>query len=163
MVDRDRRTVIHIIDMPSPYESADLLLKLYDMRREPTMRQARSWFVTFTPDNADEIGAVLRSEHSAAFRMVTSFWDMAASFVNNGAIDEKMFNDANGEHVVVFALIEPFVAEHRKKIGQPHYLLQLEQLVMRLPNAKDRLTATRERFRQMNAARAAAAAASARV
>ncbi len=149
--------------MASPYESADLLLKLYDMRREPTMRQARSWFITFIPDRADDIGAVLRSEHSAAFRMVTSFWDMAASFVNNGAIDEKMFNDANAEHIVVFALIEPVVADHRKKVGQPHYLLQLEQLVMRIPGAKERLTATRERFKQMASARAAAAAASARV
>src|SRR5687768_9970684 len=148
--------------MPSPYESANLLLKLYDMRREPTMRHARSWFATFTPDNADEIGAVLRSEHSAAFRMVTSFWDMAASFVNNGAIDEKMFNDANGEHVVVFAKMEPVLEQHRKNAGQPHYLAQLEQLVQRLPNAKERLATTRERFRAMAAARAAAAAAAAR-
>src|SRR5688572_6183815 len=52
-----------IAAMASPYESANLLLKLYDMRREPTMRQARSWFITFIPDSADDIGAVLRSEH----------------------------------------------------------------------------------------------------
>jgi hypothetical protein len=149
--------------MPSAYESADLLLKLYEMRREPTMRQARQWFITFNPDSADDIGSVLRSEHSAYLRMVTSFWDMAASFVNNGAIDEKMFNDANSEHIFVFAKVEPFVAEHRTRVGQPHYLLQLEQLVMRLPNAKERLAATRERFRQMAAARAAAPAAAARV
>lgn len=149
--------------MATPYESANLLLKLYEMRREPTMRQARNWFITFNPDSADDIGAVLRSEHSAYFRMVTSFWDMAASFVNNGAIDEKMFNDANGEHIVVFSKVEPFVAEHRTRIGQPHYLQQLEQVVMRIPNAKERLAATRERFRQMAAARAAAAAAAARV
>jgi hypothetical protein len=144
--------------MTVPYQSADLLLKLYDLRREETMRQARQWFVTFNPDTADEIAAVLRSEHSAYFRMVTSFWDMAASFVNNGAIDEKMFNDANGEHVVVFAKMEPVLAEHRLRMKQPHYLAQLEQLVMRIPNVSERLAATRERFRGMAAARAAAAA-----
>ena len=149
--------------MATPYESANLLLKLYEMRREPTMRQARNWFVTFNPDSADDIAAVLRSEHSAYYRMVTSFWDMAASFVNNGAIDEKMFNDANAEHIVIFSKMEPVLAEHRARSGQPHYLLQLEQLVMRIPNAKERLKATRERFRQMAAARAAAADAAARV
>ena len=138
--------------MPSAYESADLLLKLYEMRREPTMRQARSWFVTFIPDSADDIGAVLRSEHSAAFRMVTSYWDMAASFVNNGAIDEKMFNDANGEQHVVFAKIEPFIAEYRAKMGNPGYLASLEKVAMKAPGAKDRLAALRERFRAMAAA-----------
>jgi hypothetical protein len=137
----------------SAYESADLLLKLYDMRRESTMRQARNWFVTFNPDSAEDIAKTLRSEHSASFRMVTSFWDMAASFVNNGAIDEKMFNDANAEHVVVFAKMEPFLAEYRKLMNSPMYLANLEQLCMRLPNAKERLAATRERFRAMAAHR----------
>jgi hypothetical protein len=144
----------------SAYQSADLLLKLYDLRREETMRKARQWFVTFNPDSADDIAAVLRSEHSAYFRMVTSFWDMAASFVNNGAIDEKMFNDANGEHIVVFAKMEPVLAEHRMRLNQPHYLAQLEQLVMRIPNIGERLAATRTRFRAMAAARAAAAVSS---
>jgi hypothetical protein len=139
----------------SPYESADLLLKLYELRREPTMRQARQWFGSFHPQTADDIGAVLRSEHSAYYRMVTSFWDMAASFVNNGAIDEKMFNDANGEQIFVFARLEPFLAEYRAKAGQPHYLAQLEQLIMRMPNAQERLAHMRERIRAMAAARAA--------
>lgn len=142
--------------MSTAYESADLLLKLYDLRRETTMRQARQWFVTFNPDSADDIGKVLQSEQSAYFRMVTSFWDMAASLVNNGAIDEQMFNDANGEHVVVLAKIEPFVAEYRTRTQRPEYLQQLEQLVLRMPNARERLVSTRERFRQMAAARAAA-------
>lgn len=137
----------------SAYESADLLLKLYDLRRESTMRQARNWFVTFNPDSADDIAKTLRSEHSASFRMVTSFWDMAASFVNNSAIDEKMFNDANAEHVVVFAKMEPFLAEYRTLMNSPMYLANLEQLCLRLPNAKERLAATRERFRAMAARR----------
>ena len=55
--------------------------------------------------------------------MVTSYWDMAASFVTNGAIDEQMFNDANGEQLVVFAKLEPFVAEYRTRMGNPSYLV----------------------------------------
>ena len=141
--------------MSSPYESADLLLKLYELRREPTMREARQWFGSFHPQSADDISNVMRGEHSAYYRMVTSFWDMAASFVNNGAIDEKMFNDANGEQIFIFARLEPFLAEYRAKAGQPQYLAQLEQLVARMPNAQERLAHMRERIRAMAAARAA--------
>jgi hypothetical protein len=135
------------------YESADLLLKLYELRREPTMRQARSWIATFNPQSADDIVATMRGENSAYFRMVTSFWDMAASFVNNGAIDEKMFNDANGEHIFVFARLEPFLAEYRAKTGQASYLSQLEALINRMPNGRERLEAMRERIRAMAARR----------
>ena len=143
--------------MSAAYESADLLLKLYEMRREAEMRKARQWFVGFTPDSVDDIIAAVRGEHSAHFRMVTSFWDMAASFVNNGAIDEKMFNDANGEHVLVLAKVEPFLADYRAKTGQTGFLKNLEALLMRMPNAKEVLTSTRERIRAMVAARQAAA------
>jgi hypothetical protein len=79
--------------------------------------------------------------------MVTSYWDMAASFVANGAIDEKMFNDANGEQVGVFAKIEPFLAEYRTKMNNPHYLTNLEQVVLRRPGAQEMLAAFRERLR----------------
>jgi hypothetical protein len=137
----------------SAYESADLLLKLYDLRREPTMRQARQWFGTFHPQSADDIAKVLGSEHSAYFRMVTSFWDMAASFVNNGAIDEKMFNDANGEQIFIFARLEPFLEEYRTKTGQTYFLAQLEQLIMRAPNGRERLAAMRDRIKAMAARR----------
>lgn len=140
--------------MSSNYESADLLLKLYESRREATMRQARQWFITCNPGSADDIVAAIRGEHSAYFRMVTTFWDMAASFVNNGAIDERMFNDANGEHLVVFAKLEPFLAEYRTRTKAPQYLKQLEQVVLRLPDARERLAALRERFAQMAATRA---------
>ena len=144
--------------MSSNYESADLLLKLYDLRREATMRQARQWFITFNPGSADDIVTAIRGEHSAHFRMVTTFWDMAASLVNNGAIDERMFNDANGEHVVVFAKLEPSLAEYRTRAQAPQYLKQLEQLVLRLPDARERLATTRERFKQMAAGRGTAGA-----
>jgi hypothetical protein len=139
----------------SPYESATLLLTLYDLRREPAMRAARTWYATsFHPSSADDVVRILLDPpQSASFRMVTSYWDMAASFVLNGAIDEQMFTDANGEHLVVFAKLEPFIGEFRTKRGNPTYLASLERLVMNTPNAKERLAAIRERFRATAAAR----------
>ena len=138
--------------MSSPYESATLLIRLYELRREPMMREARNWFArSFNPETADEVQAAVAGPNSAHFRMVTSYWDMAASFVLNGAIDEQMFNDANGEHHVVFAKIQPFMADFRTRMGNPAYLGSLEKLVMKSPGAAARLQALRERFKAMAA------------
>jgi hypothetical protein len=139
----------------SPYESATLLLKLYDLRREAKMREARTWFATsFHPSSVDDISLILRDPtQSASFRMVVSYWDMAASLVLNDAIDEQMFAAANGEHIGVFAKLEPFIGELRSTVGNPVYLASLERIVMQTPNATERLVALRERFRAMAAAR----------
>ena len=144
--------------MSTKYESADLILKLYELRREETMRKARDWFARFNPESAQDIVNAVMGEHSAYYRMVASYWDMAASFVNQGAIDEVMFNEANAEHVFVFAKIEPFLEELRSMFNSPQMLANLEKLVMRTPDAKNRLEAMRERSRRIAAARAAARA-----
>ena len=78
--------------------------------------------------------------------MITSYWDMASSFVNNGGIDEKMFMDANGEHVAVFCKLEPFIDEVRETVGMPDYLRQLQALVMKTPNVNERLERLRGVF-----------------
>ena len=139
--------------MSSAYESADLLLRLYELRREDTLRKARAWFGSFQPASAQEIVDTIRGEHSAYYRMVTTYWEMAAAMVNHGAIDEPMFRDANGEYLVVFAKVEPFLAEYRTLMRAPQYLHQLEQLILRIPDHKERLAAVRERMKQMAAAR----------
>ena len=61
-------------------------------------------------------------KQSAFYRMVASHWEVAASFVNNGGIDEKLFPEGNTEHLVVFAKLQPFLAEVREAIGEPDYL-----------------------------------------
>jgi hypothetical protein len=138
--------------MPTPVESADLLIKLYELRREPTMREARNWYAReFNPSTIEDVMAAVTGPHSGRFRMVTSYWDMASSFVANGAIDEQMFNDANGEQLVTFAKIEPFIAEYRTRMGNPSYLAHLEKLVLKRPGAKEMMAAMRERFRAMAA------------
>jgi hypothetical protein len=140
--------------MPDKEKSAELILKLYELRREEVMRQARNWFFTFNPESADEVAAVARGEHSAFYRMVTSYWDMACSFVNHGAIDEQMFLDANGEQNFVFAKIQPFVGQLREMSNNPGYLSHLETLVMRQPDAEQKLTHLREMAKRLTAARA---------
>ncbi|HEX8474992.1 MAG TPA: hypothetical protein VF666_13255 [Pyrinomonadaceae bacterium] len=139
--------------MSTKVESANLLIKLYDLRREEVMRQARTWFVGFNPESAQEI-ASLTGENSAYYRMVTTYWDMACSFVNQGAIDEEMFNEANGEHVLVFAKVEPFLAELRSMFGS-RIMPNIEKLVRRMPDADARLTRTRDMLKQLAARRAA--------
>jgi hypothetical protein len=132
----------------SPYESATLLIRLYELRRDTTMREARVWYArSFSPSSVDDVLATLNGPNSAHFRMVTSYWEMAASFANHGAIDMEMFNEANGEHLLVFAKIQPFLAEYRTRIGNPKYLAALEKLVMTAPGVAERLAALRERFK----------------
>ena len=138
--------------MSSPYESATLIIRLYELRRDPTMREARNWSArSFNPESIDDVMQALTGPNSGFFRMVTSYWDMACAFVLHGAIDEAMFADANGEQHVVFAKIEPFIADYRARMGNPAYLGSLEKLVMQSPGAKERLASIRERFRAMSA------------
>ncbi len=139
----------------SKAESADLILKLYDLRREAKMREARNWMISFFPESTqDIIQALINTETSAYYRMVTSYWDMAASLVNHGAIDEEMFSDAHGEHFVVFSKVEPFLGELRETIGNPNALGNLEKLIMRDPEAKEKLAKTRETMKRWMDARA---------
>ena len=118
------------------------------------MREARNWMISFFPESAAEImQAMIAAETSAYYRMVTSYWDMAAAMVNHGAIDEELFADANGEHTVVFSKIEPFLSELRETMGSPKMLANLETLIMKMPNAKEMLAGRREMMKRMAEAR----------
>jgi hypothetical protein len=141
----------------SKVESADLILKLYELRREATMREARNWFVSFFPESTQEVmQTMIDLRTSGYFRMVTTYWDMAASFVNHGAVDEEMFAEITGEHVIVFSKIEPFLEEMRQTLGT-NYLKNLEKLIMKQPDAKEMLAARREMMKRWMQARAEAA------
>jgi hypothetical protein len=129
----------------SKVESADLILRLYDLRREETMRKARDWMFTFNPTSADEyFGAMMNPEVGGYLRMVTSYWDMAASFVNHGAIEADMFNDTQGEHIMVFAKIEPILAELREKFENPEAFKHLEKVILDRPDGAERVAKTQE-------------------
>ncbi len=136
------------------------ILKLYEIRSETLMRQARAWFLSeFHPQSGLEILALMQSgeKPSAFYRMVSSHWEVASALVDNGGIDEKMFLESNSEHLVVFAKLQPFIAEIREMIGEPDYLAQLERLVMKAENVEKKLENRRrliERWSQPKAASA---------
>jgi hypothetical protein len=132
--------------MSIEHESMMGILKLYELRSEATMRKARDWFaVGFHPESTQDILQVLAGDHSADFRMVASYWDMAAAFVVFGAINDGMFNAINTEHVLVYAKLQPFLAELREVPGLPpyFYLKHLEPVVRRIPDIDDRVATMR--------------------
>src|SRR6266566_991878 len=132
--------------MSTEHESMMGILKLYELRSEETMRRARDWFATgFYPESGQDILNILVGEHSAKFRMVTSYWDMAAAFVVFNAINDEMFNAINTEHVAVYAKLQPFLAELRSIPGIPPYLYlkHLEPVVQRIPDSQERVAVMR--------------------
>jgi hypothetical protein len=140
-------------------ESADLILKLYDLRREAKMRQARDWFFSFNPANVDEFNQTMMDPEVGGYlRMVTSYWDMAAALVNHGAIDADMFCDTAGEHIMVFAKVEPLLAELREKWETPEAFQHLEKLILGRPNGEEKLRKTQAWLKTINEQIAAAQA-----
>jgi hypothetical protein len=135
------------------HEDADLILKLYDLRREATMREARNWLFTFNPTSIQEVMTTMMGEHSGHFRMVVTYWDMACALVNNGAIDETLFNQTNGEHIFVYMKVEPVLQDLRTMFDNPDFLKNLETTVKRIPNIEERLPAMRERMAKIAAMR----------
>jgi hypothetical protein len=118
------------------------ILKLYELRGESVMREARAWFFTeFAPRSGKDIVRLMMSgqKESAFYRMVASHWEVAASLVNNGGIDERLFLGANSEHVVVYARLQPFLAEAREIMGEPDYMSNLERLVLKVPDVEKKL------------------------
>ena len=130
-------------------------MKLYDLRREATMREARNWVISFFPESVEDImRAMIDPQTSGYYRMVTTYWDMAAGFVNRGAIDEDMFLDSNGECWIVFAKVQPYLEGVRHQLASPNYLRHLETLLMKQPDAAEILETRRETMRRWMAARA---------
>lgn len=126
------------MESSSAYESARLILRLYELRREPEMREAHDWFLaSFHPGSADEIVAVLESENNERYRMVVGYWDMAASFVNHGAIELQMFLDACLESISAFSRIEHLLADLRVAIDSPRYLVHWERVMRSIPNSSE--------------------------
>ena len=126
------------------HASADLVLKLYELRREEALRRARHWFFfEFFPKSADEVLAAWLGASSAQFRMVTSYWEMAAALVRHGAIDRRMFYATNTEHVALIAKLGPFLPELRRRSGLADYLEHAEALVVEMPDAAQKLAVMR--------------------
>jgi hypothetical protein len=141
--------------MPTPYESAKLILQIFEMRREAVIREARLWFIRdFNPETIDDVKAALAGPHNSHARMVVGYWDMACSLVVHDAIDREMFLDANGEIFATFAKIQHLLPQVRE-ISGPNFAKHLETVVMSESGVEERLEMLRQRFRAMAAAGAA--------
>jgi inosine/xanthosine triphosphate pyrophosphatase family protein len=141
--------------MPTPFESAQLNLQIFDLRREPKLREARDWFVReFNPESFDELLSLVRGQRNAAFRMVIGYWDMAASLVTTGAIDGDAFRASHGEIFATFSKIHPYLAELRAASGEAEICKHMEAVVLAAPDAETILSRRREALRAASRARA---------
>ena len=139
-------------------QDAELILKLYELRTDDTMRKARNFVIMeFFPTSAADVQALFADrehpERNAFFRQATSYWDMAAAMVNHGSIDKDLFFDTNGEFFAIWAKIGDMVSELRQFFG-PQYMASLEKLVQSHPNGELRVNLMKERFRKMAEQRA---------
>ena len=123
-------------------EDAKIIMRLYDLRREAEMRKARSWYAGWWPASADEVLQVINSfgsQENAWFRQVNGYWDMAASFVLRGALNEVLFFDCSAEMWVILAKLLPFLKEVRQKANIPQGFLRVERVATRTKEARERL------------------------
>jgi hypothetical protein len=117
--------------MPNPatYEDVNLILKLYELRREEKMRQARDWFgLHFHASSADDVQRIapLGSQENAYFRMVTSYWEMVASFLTAGVLNQDLFFQSGGELLFVWERLRQIVPAMRESMKNPLWLRNLE-------------------------------------
>ena len=101
---------------------AEIILKLYELRTESTMREARRFVSGLNPASFDELAALQRdsgSVNNAYWRQVLSYWEMAAAFVLHDALDADLFLDTNGENLFYYAKFTPFLEDWHKAFGQP--------------------------------------------
>ena len=112
------------------HEQVNLMLRLYEERREPKLREARDWFgANFHVKTADDLMRVCPpgSPGNLYMRMVLGYWEMVASIVNRGLIDEEFFFESNGEQWVVFEQVKPVLAAWRAMFSSPNFLANLEK------------------------------------
>jgi hypothetical protein len=159
---------MHSLDKEKPmgdttHEQANLMLRLYELRREERLRRARQWFIDdFAVATSEEFMTKYPpgSDENSSFRMVTSYWEMCASLVNRGLINDELFFENTGEAWVVNEKMRDIAPAMRTMMGNPTVMKNLEDLCRRMdawrekiaPGATERL---RQLFRQMGEMRAA--------
>jgi hypothetical protein len=144
---------------------AQLILQLYDLRREAEMRKARHWWIAeFWPQSVDDflkVSQAMGTQENNWLRQVGGYWSMAASFALLGVLNTDLFLQpaVSGEMVFVFAKVQPFLKELREKMGDPHMFGNIEKVITNSKFGRDRLKLTLKRLEGMRAKRAGAKAA----
>jgi hypothetical protein len=143
---------------------AQLLLQLYDLRREPELRKARNWWLTeFWPQNADDFTKVvwaMGTQENAWLRQGAGYWSMAASLVLHGTLNADLFllPSNSGEMYFIFAKVHPFLKELRAKLEDPLLFGHIEQVINSSKFSRERLKFTIKRVQALREKRAAAKA-----
>jgi len=136
-------------------DDARLILELYGLKREPEMRKARQWWLTtFWPKDADEyvkVATAAGTQENNWLRQVLSYWGIAASFVENGLLNEKLFFTTAfcGELFFIYAKVRPFLGELREKTKNPELMLGLEKLIMGSKLGRERFAKVEPRVQAM--------------
>jgi len=134
---------------------AQVIMQLYDLRREPELRKARDWFAgQFHPQSVDDImNTVMQfgSDGNRYFRMVTSYWEMAATMANHGAVNEPLFLDTQQEMFFIFAKIHPFLEGFREKMGSPDAMKNVETLINKSEASRKKLEVFKQRIERIRA------------
>ena len=137
---------------------AQVIMQLYELRREAEMRKARNWFAMFNPQSIDEfVDTVnaLGSDANRYFRMVSSYWEMAAAMALHGAVNEQLFLDTQGEMFFIFSKMAPYLEGYRERLQNPEAMKRVETLINKSEESKRRLQAFTERVAKMRALAAA--------
>jgi hypothetical protein len=143
---------------------AQLVMQLYDLRREPEMRKARHWWVAeFWPQNADDVLKVawaMGSQENNWLRQVGGYWSMATAFVLQGALNEELFIQpaVSGEMFFVFAKVQPFLKDLREKMGDPQMFGNIEKVITGSRFGRERLKLTLKRIETLREKRGLAKA-----
>ena len=147
-------------DFPDHHD-ADLVIKLYDLRREATMREARALINRdFWPASAADVLAVLKSDHplNTAFRQTSTYWEMTYGMARHGVIHPEFLLETNGhEGLFLFARVEPFLAAVREAAGTPRLMLSAEWIARESAVGREMLDRFRARVRATLAQRAGSA------
>ena len=131
---------------------ADLILKLYDLRREAELRKARNWwFVEFWPESAEDfmkMAMALGTQQNNWLRQVGGYWEMAAALVVHGTLNEDLFLELSfsGEMFMVFAKIHPFLKELRASMQNPHFFGNVEKVIKKSKSGREKLKFFEERM-----------------
>ena len=139
---------------------AQLILQLYDLRREAEMRKARHWWAAeFFPQSAEDflkVSGAMGTQENNWLRQVLGYWGMATSFVLQGVLNEDLFLQPafSGEMFLIFAKVHPFLKELREKMGDPHAFRNLELVATRTKFGRERLQLLAKRVEIMRQKRA---------
>lgn len=124
-------------------EDAELILKLYDLRREAVIRKARDFMTSqFWPQNYGEFKAVaiaFGTEQNAWLRQVWTYWDMACVLVLNGTVNEALFFKTNVEPYFLYAKFKPYLDQIRKDMNHPDFMAHIEELANKNPEGRERV------------------------